>query len=215
MRPNRGQAIDRPRSRRLGPLTSRGIDKRNGTRPDKVPRAVYGKLLAMVAGHWTIVTGGPSQPDRGPSQAVWMAGGVRAGPGGGNPRAGGFGSGPCRAGDGDGLPYGDKGLAECEQEDSVFRQGTLTCSLWGVQVLPPSVVRSHVPPDPLARATSAFTTPSPRSRALVPLSWSSHGASQERAQRRRTARTSGGAWVGARGGIGEIRRRRGAPGMIP
>src|SRR5262249_18286939 len=51
-----------------------GIDEWNGTRPYKALCAVYGKLLAMVVEHWTIVTGCWSQSDRSPSQAAWVVG---------------------------------------------------------------------------------------------------------------------------------------------
>lgn len=51
-----------------------GIDQWNGTQPHKVLCAVYGKLLAMVVEHGTIVVGCWSQPDRSPTQAAWVVG---------------------------------------------------------------------------------------------------------------------------------------------
>jgi hypothetical protein len=47
-----------------------GIDEWIGSRSDKTLCAVYGKLLAMVVQHWTIVTGCWAQPDRSPTKAA-------------------------------------------------------------------------------------------------------------------------------------------------
>ena len=51
-----------------------GIDEWNSDRPDKVLCTLYGKLLAMVVEHWTIVTGCWSHPDRSPAKAARMIG---------------------------------------------------------------------------------------------------------------------------------------------
>lgn len=51
-----------------------GIDEWIGSRSDKALCAVYGKLLAMVVQHWTIVTGCWAQPDRSPTKAARVVG---------------------------------------------------------------------------------------------------------------------------------------------
>jgi hypothetical protein len=51
-----------------------GIDEWNGRLPHKALCAVYGKLLAMVVEHWTIVTGCWSHPDRSPTKAGRLIG---------------------------------------------------------------------------------------------------------------------------------------------
>jgi hypothetical protein len=51
-----------------------GIDEWNSRLPYKALCSVYGKLLAMVVGHWTIVTGCWSHPDRSPTKAARMIG---------------------------------------------------------------------------------------------------------------------------------------------
>jgi len=51
-----------------------GIDEWNSRSPAKVLCTVYGKLLAMVVEHWTIVTGCWSRPDRSPAKAARMIG---------------------------------------------------------------------------------------------------------------------------------------------
>jgi hypothetical protein len=50
------------------------IDEWIGSRSDKALCAVYGKLLAMVVQHWTIVTGCWAQPDRSPTKAARVVG---------------------------------------------------------------------------------------------------------------------------------------------
>src|SRR5262249_12235493 len=47
-----------------------GIDEWVGAQSDKALCTVYGKLLAVVVQHWTIVTGCWNQVDRSPMKAV-------------------------------------------------------------------------------------------------------------------------------------------------
>src|SRR4051812_3594339 len=51
-----------------------GIDEWDSRSPEKVLCTVYGKLLAMVVEHWTIVTGCWSRPDRSPVKAARLIG---------------------------------------------------------------------------------------------------------------------------------------------
>jgi Transposase DDE domain len=51
-----------------------GIDRWRSRCPQKVLCGVYGKLLAMVVEHWTMVTGCWSLPDRSPTKAARMIG---------------------------------------------------------------------------------------------------------------------------------------------
>ncbi len=73
---------------------------------------------------------------------------------------------------------------------SMSRKSSVSLPATGnfTQVLPPSVVRSTVPFDPLAQQTSADGALTPRSDASVPLSSFRHCAKEQRDTRRNVSR---------------------------